>query len=90
MAEREAVSLGVGTKEAGRGCKAKKVSRATYFKVLVLLLCEGLLGHHQHAQSLPGHVATLQRDGDQRGAVLRLRSETALGKSITAFFPLEL
>lgn len=89
MAEREAVSLGEGTKEAGRGCKAK-VSRATYFKVLVLLFCEGLLGHHQHTQSLPGHVATLQRDGDQPGAVLRLRSETALGKSITAFFPLEL
>lgn len=27
---------------------------------MVLLLCEGLLGHHEHAQSLPGHVAALQ------------------------------
>lgn len=47
MEEQEGVSLGEVTKEVGQGCKAK-VSRATFFKVLVLLLCEGLLGYHQH------------------------------------------
>lgn len=47
MEEQEGVSLGEMTTEVDQGCKAK-VSQATYFKVLVLFLCEGLLGHHQY------------------------------------------
>lgn len=49
-----------GAGETGRAEETTGRSRATYFKVLILLLGERLLRHHEHPQPFAGHVSTLE------------------------------
>lgn len=46
--------------------KKHRLALNSHLKVLILLLRQRLLGHHQSPQALPGHVPTLtsSREGD--------------------------
>lgn len=38
-----------------------RISPDIYLKILILLFCQGFLGHHQNPQTLPCHVSALEK-----------------------------